>query len=33
MMANGSQNLNSIWEEFMKMVLNITHLSIDIVPL
>ena len=32
-MANGSENLSSIWEEFIKKVLNMTHSSIDIGPL
>ena len=29
-MANGSDNLSSIWEEFIKQVLNMTHSSIAI---
>ena len=32
-MANGSENLTSIWEELKKNVLNMTHSSIDIGPL
>ena len=33
-MANGSENLSSIWEEFIKKkVFNMTHSSIDIGPL
>ena len=32
-MANGNENLSSIWEEFIKKVLKMTHSSIDIGPL
>ena len=32
-MANGSENLSSILEEFIKKVLNMTHSLIDIGPL